>query len=96
MLIDRLYWKDHIVEKIIGCHGVMPEEVEEVIYDGNPEVRRSQQNRFLIYGQSMSGRYLFVVVEEESKGDFVPVTARDMSNSEKRAYKKRRKQKHSE
>ena len=96
MLIDRLYWKNHIVEKIIRCHGVMPEEVEEVIYDGNPLVRRSGQNRYLIYGQSFSGRYLFVVVEEESKGEFVPVTARDMSNSEKRGYKKRRKQKQSE
>lgn len=91
MLIDYLYWKDHIVEKIIGDHGVKPEEVEEVIYEGNPEVRRSGENRYLIWGQSLSGRYLFVVLEEESKGVYVPVTARDMSGSEKRAYKKWRK-----
>ena len=54
-----------------------------------PEERRSGENRYLIWGQSLSGRFLFVVLEEESKG--VPVTARDMSGSEKRAYKKRRK-----
>lgn len=91
MLIEFLYWKDHIVEKIVDCHGVMPEEVEEVIHEGNPEVRRSHGNRYLIGGQSLSGRYLFVVLEEESKGVFVPLTARDMSNAEKKAYKKRRK-----
>ena len=34
MVIDYLYWKDHIVEKIIGDHGVKPEEIEEVIYEG--------------------------------------------------------------
>jgi len=96
MLIDSLYWKDHIVEKIICDHGVMPEEVEEVIYEGDLEVRRFHENRYLIWGQSLSGRYLFAVLEEESKGVFVPLTARDMTNAEKRAYRKRRKQKHSE
>lgn len=91
MRIERLYWKDHILEKIIGVHGVRREEVEEVIHEGNPEVRRSGENRYLIWGQTLSGRYLFVVLEEEFKGVFVPVTARDMTDSEKRGYRRRRK-----
>jgi hypothetical protein len=40
-------------------------------------------------GQSCAGRYLFIVLEEESQGVFIPLTARDMSESEKRAFKKR-------
>jgi len=74
----------------MGKHGVMREEVEEVIYEGNPEVRKSGKNRYLICGQSCAGRYLLIVLEEESKGVFVPLTARDMSEPEKRAFKKRR------
>ena len=89
MYIKFLYWKDHIVEKIIGRHGIVPEEVEQVIYEGSPEVRRSGKNRYLIYGQSCAGRYLFIVLEEESKGVFIPITARDMQESEKQAFKKR-------
>jgi hypothetical protein len=76
MCIEYLYWKDHIVEKIIEKHGVTPDEVEEVIHEGNPEIRKS-------------GKIRYLVLEEESQGVFVPLTARDMTESEKRAFKKR-------
>jgi len=33
-----LYWKDHIVDKITERHGVSQEEVEEVIFEDEPEV----------------------------------------------------------
>ena len=89
MRIEYLYWKDHIVEKIIERHGVTPDEVEEVIYDGDPEIRKSGKIRYLIWGKSRAGRYLFIVLEEESQGVFVPLTARDMTESEKRAFRKR-------
>lgn len=68
MHIEYLYWKNHIVEKIMGKHGVMREEVEEVIYEGNPEVRKSGKNRYLICGQSCAGRYLLIVLEKSLKG----------------------------
>ena len=89
MRIEYLYWKNHIVEKIVERHGVMPDEVEEVISEGNPEIRKSGKIRYLVWGQSGAGRYLFIVLEEESQGVFVPLTARDMSESEKRTFKKR-------
>ena len=87
--VDDLYWKDHIIEKIIQNHAVTPEEVEEVIFEGHPEVRKHAENRFLIFGQTQSGRYLFIVIEEESKRIYVPITARDMTDKEKRAFRKR-------
>jgi uncharacterized DUF497 family protein len=89
MRIEYLYWKDHIVEKIIERHGVTPDEVEEVIHEGEPEIRKSGKIRYLMWGQSCAGRYLFIVLEEESQGVFVPLTAREMTESEKRAFKKR-------
>jgi uncharacterized DUF497 family protein len=89
-----LYWKDHIVEKIIAEHGVNPEEVEEVILEDEPEVVRHGGDRYLIQGQTVAGRYLFIVLERESKRIYVPITARDMSEREKQAFKKRRAKKH--
>ncbi len=90
MFIESLYWKDPIVEKIIGKHGVQPAEVEEMIFEGNPEVRK-QSERYLLYGQTFSGRYLFVVLDKGVEaGEFVVVTARDMFENEKRSFKKRR------
>ena len=89
-----LYWKNHIVDKIIERHGVSPEEVEEVIFEDEPETVRHGQERFLIRGQTAAGRYLFIVLEQEGKGIYVPITARDMSEREKQAFKKRRSKKH--
>lgn len=90
MHIGYLYWKNHLLEKILEKHGVIPEEIEEVIEDDKCEVRKSGKHRYLIFGQSYSGRYLLVVLDEESKGVFVPLTARDMTESEKRTFKRRR------
>lgn len=91
---DCLHWENHIVDKIIERHGVSREEVEEVIYEDEPEVVKHGQNRFLINGQTAGGRYLFIVLEQEEKGIYVPITARDMSGKEKQAFKKRRAKKH--
>ncbi len=88
MYIEYLYWKDHITEKIIAKHGVTPEEVEEVIYEGNPDVRKTGKNRYLVWGLSCSGRYLLIVLEDESAGVYIPITARDMTKKEKSAFKK--------
>lgn len=85
-----LYWKNHIVDKIIERHGVSPEEVEEVIFEDEPESVKHGQNRFLIHGQTAAGRYLFIVLEQEEKEIYVPITARDMSGREKQAFKRRR------
>lgn len=87
--LEDIYWKDHIIEKIIQSHGVTPEEVEEVIFEGQCEVRKHTVNRYFIFGQTLSGRFLFIVIEEESEKIFVPITARDMTDKEKRAFRKR-------
>jgi len=89
-----LYWKNHIVDKIIERHGVSPEEVEEVIFEDEPELVKHGQNRFLIRGQTTAGRYLFIVLEQEGKGIYVPITARDMSGRERKAFKRRSTKKH--
>lgn len=91
MYIEYLYWKNHIVDKIIAKHGVTPEEVEEVIFEGDPEVRKAGKKRYILYGQSCAGRYLLIVLEKEHTCIFTPITARDMTRSEKGVFKKLKK-----
>ncbi len=54
MYIDRLDWDDYRVE---------PREVWEVCNDRSHLARRQGRNRYLVYGQTLDGRYLFVVLE---------------------------------
>jgi len=87
MRIGELEWDDNNIEHI-AQHGVTPQEVEDVCFGFHIYVREDGQ-RFVISGQSASGRYLNVVVERVGKGAFKPITAFEMSESYKRRYKKR-------
>jgi hypothetical protein len=40
------------------------------------------------YGQTQSGRYIKVVIEATGQG-FYPITAYEMSNNDKRSYRRR-------
>ncbi len=83
--IDGFIWAEWIVDKIVEKHGVSPEEVEEA-FSNTHKVRRSETDKYVLYGRSSSGRYLFIVFA--MKGYFAKViTARDMTNAERRLYK---------
>jgi uncharacterized protein len=90
--IDELIW-DEWNERHIADHGVDPQEVEETVSDpsslflrtrGSARVRRS-----IVLGLTDSGRYLFVVLEPFGEGRANVVTARDMSDGERRRFKRR-------
>lgn len=90
MRISELHWLDHIVDKIELKHHVAPKEVEELI-KGIPHVRRGEQGTYRAYGQTYGGRYLFVVFVLESTSIARIITARDMTEAERKLYKKSRK-----
>jgi uncharacterized protein len=46
---------------------------------------------YYVLGQTIAGRYLFCVLIEFPDGNGYPVTAREMTDKEKRRYRKRRK-----
>ena len=87
MRIEDFEWDDENVGHI-ARHNVDPEEVEEVCCL-NPLVMRGRENRYLVYGQSEEGRYLLVVGVYLGQGSFRVITARDMTDSERKFYKKR-------
>ena len=72
----------------IARHQVAPEEVEEALA-ATPVVFRSRDERYLGHGQTESGRLLFVVYVRRPRGRIRVITARDMTASEKRWWRRR-------
>lgn len=93
MRIEELIWDDWNVEHVAD-HGVDPEEVEEVCF-GRPLVRRAGTTRYGLrryhaFGQTEARCYLFIVLDSEAAGVFYVVSARDMSERERRQYRQTR------
>jgi uncharacterized DUF497 family protein len=85
MKISDLEWDDKNLEHIIGRHGISPKEVEDVCF-GPHYACSAKYRRKAIYGQSSSGKYIMVILEQLYVSVFRPITARGMKNSEKRKY----------
>lgn len=73
----------------IARHGVVPEEVEEALVY-NPLVLRTGDGRYLGYGMTGDERPLFVVFVSKTGGIVRPLTARAMTDPERRLYRRRR------
>lgn len=87
MRIKYLDWDNENVDHI-SRHNVNEKEVKEVCR-GRFWFRRARDERYILFGQTYSGRYLFVVVQSTGKGVFRPITARDMTSGERRFYRKK-------
>lgn len=76
-------------------HGITEEEVRQVLSRPGQEIAGRDKSR-IRFGQSSAGRYLQVVYvpDEDRKGAFI-VTAHDMSNKAKKAFRRHQRRKHS-
>jgi uncharacterized DUF497 family protein len=90
MIIENLQWDEFNINHI-SRHNITPEEVEEVFFNGDisPRIERGRNNRYYILGQTFSGQYIFVVSEYLGKGKIRPITARDMTASERKRFESR-------
>lgn len=86
--ITSFQWDERNEQHIIQRHNVTPSEAEEVFF-GDPYFRKGRDNTRYVYGQTSSGRYLFVVYLYLGKGKARIISARDMTPREKRLYLKR-------
>lgn len=86
MKITDLYWDDDNVEHI-STHDVTPVEVEDICFETHIAYSGAD-DRYILYGQTENGRYLKVVLKRLYGTQFRPITAFDMSDSEKRNYRK--------
>ena len=88
MKIADFEWDEDNINHI-ARHGVSPEEVEEACYD-EPFVLKGRQGSYLIYSQTSDGRYLLVVARYKGQGIIRVITARDMTDAERRLCRERR------
>ena len=73
----------------LGQHGVNPEEAEEACHN-RPYVLKGKEGLYLIYSQTDDGRYLLVVARYRGRGIIRTITARNMTEREKRLCQERR------
>ncbi len=91
MQLYEVIWKEQFVDKIENKHQVNPDEVEQVLFS-QPHVRRAQKGRvkgenlYVAYGQTDGGRYLIVFFIHKPPVSVLPISARDMTVSERRYY----------
>ncbi len=83
--VEGFIWLDWVLDKVVAEHGIAPDEVEEVFFNPPYKVRRSTTGKYLLYGRSDSGRYLFAVFAWEGRLVKI-ISARDMTPAERRYY----------
>ena len=89
MEIRTLVWDRKTLDKLDGKHNVSKDEVEQVLFDNPPHIRR-WKNVYHAYGETFAGRYLFVVFANLGRGKAKIITAREMTQSERRLYIRQR------
>lgn len=93
MRITDIIWKERFVEKLSSKHGVSIMEAEEVLLS-NPLVRRVAKGRVRgedvnsALSQINNGRYLIVFFIKKKQNMILPISARDMEQSERKYYGK--------
>ena len=92
--INEAIWLEEIEDKIIRKHQVRPVEVEQALQN-QPHIRfiergqRPNEDLYAAFGQTDGGRYLAVYFILKPANVALSITARDMTDKEKRAYGKR-------
>ena len=91
MKIVGFVWLEEIVRKLIWKHSVEMEEVREIFLN-NPKFRfvekghRKDENVYAVSGQTDAGRYLVCFFVHKQDNRALIISARDMTDSEKRRY----------
>jgi uncharacterized DUF497 family protein len=90
MRIENITWDEDMAEHI-SRHAVSPEEVEEVLFNDSdsPRIMRGKENRYLVYGKTNAGRFLLVVLIIANRKTRI-ITARDMTDREKKFYRRKK------
>jgi uncharacterized DUF497 family protein len=88
--IEKILWDQETIDHIAN-HLVSPEEVEEVLFNDvdTPLIMQGRENKYLAYGKTHGGRLLFIVWAVKYRKTKI-ITARDMTEKEKRFYRRRK------
>jgi len=87
--VREIRWTDESEAHIWDRHQVTPEEVEETVNTRPRWEKPGRGGTEEVYGTTASGRYLLVVLSESEDGLSYVVTARNMTDSECRTYRRK-------
>lgn len=76
-------------ENHIAGRGITLDEVREAILQRPYWQQNGRSGSFLCYGTTQTGKHLLVVVVEDRPGVAFVVTAREMTGSEKKTFRRR-------
>lgn len=75
-------------EEHISRHNVIPDEVEQVVHT-RPRLVLNTKEVTYVFGTTDAGRHLLVVLAEALDGRDYVVTARNMTDSERRTFRRK-------
>ena len=84
--LPEFEWNEHNEEKLLDRHGVSAAEAEECFASASS--RRRVGDVYLLLGVTDSGRMLLLVYEQKGGGVVRVFSARDMTDSERRTYRR--------
>lgn len=89
MRIDAVIW-DRWNKQHIEQHSIETPEVIDVLQEENNMslFESSKKDRLFVSGVTSNGRYLIVIIASAGVYRFYPITAREMTDKERRRYKK--------
>ncbi|MDP2919811.1 MAG: BrnT family toxin [Dehalococcoidia bacterium] len=90
VFIEALEIDDNTLEKIETKHDITFQEVEEACFSEERHVRKSREGLYKVFSQTQAGRFVLVVLVNRGAGVWKVVTARHMTDSERRLYAKER------
>lgn len=88
--VSSIRWTEQSIEHI-ARHAISPREVEEACFNEmeSPYVRSGRDNLHYVFGRTDAGRFVFIVVKFERRGQASIITAREMNDWEKGYYIRR-------
>ena len=96
MIIEDFIWLTDFVDKLESKHGVSIYEAESV-FTGKPVYKKIQKGRvrgenlYRALGKIEAGRYLAVFFIYKKTHEVIVISARDMTEKERKNYAKRKK-----
>ena len=84
----EIRWSDES-EDHIATHAVTPDEVEQVVNTRPRLVLRGREGTEYLFGATDAGRHLLVVLAEALDGRSYVVTAREMTDAERQAFRRK-------
>ncbi len=76
-------------EDHIARHGVRPEEVQAALYIRPRWITPGRGDTTLVFAMTEAGRHLLVVIAPALDGGVYVVTARDLTDSERRTFRRK-------